>query len=288
MGFTDKIIRRPVLRADLLQERMLERDKFQTNSKQLSDLKSDPNIALDTAVVIPLVPIQVEVQSFNASSCKPKIKKIPNLNNGRKNKQIYAIIENMKHVSRVNGQENMFLITMTTVLPVLAKELTKRINSMNRILKTRFVARIRILEQGKEGGRWHVHFVAVIREHLRGPGAIETEKKFWKNKCKKYHFGRIDLRPVTDLARLGGYLTKNLSEQDPSGRKTRRVTYSQGWRIIFAKFSWARGISREYRLKMKEVYGEDTGIPVGYKLIFGILQRVLLEKMAKKKLTLKS
>jgi len=205
--------------------------------------------------------------------------KITVTSNGRARKQIYAVRENIKHLVGKFGLENLAFITLTTQDLITPKELNVRFNSLSREWKNRFDQWLRILECGKNG-RWHIHAVAVLAKNSRGPGAVEIERIFWKKKAPQYHFGRIDLRPVTDPLGLARYLTKSFGEKNISGITIRKISYSQGWRVISADFAWRGGISKLYRQEMKKIFGEDNGLPVGCGLKFQILQQCIARKTA--------
>jgi len=242
---------------------------------ELNDLKIYEPRSTSRPILRPDRVLEIMSRRISGPEGRTVVGKKKVTSNGPTKKQVLALKENICFLASKFGLENMIFMTLTVPGPVTPFEISQKLNRMNRPLRQKFSAWVRVTEQGKNG-RWHTHLIAVLAKNLQGvPEAVKTEHVFWTRKARGYGFGRIDLRPVTDPQGLSSYLSKSFGKQDSSCRKTRRITYSQGWRIASDKFSWCRGIARVYRQNMKKLLGEDTGAPVGHALSFLILQQCL-------------
>ena len=159
-----------------------------------------------------------------------------------------------------HGRNHVAVLHLTFPDTVGNREAMDRLHSFQvGFLSSLFTERIWVLEKGKRGSRWHVHMIVVTPFDIRR----REERKRCRRKigkvCAAYGFGRITLEEIRTVPGLSRYLAKAFSDGMDYGIRYLRVCgYSKSARTATARFSWTSRCGREYRKKMRELFGDDA------------------------------
>lgn len=202
------------------------------------------------------------------------------------NKQIYALKQNLREMIRRYGLERVGLLTLTFKLqvpvPIAWKMLNNFFTGYFRKAYKRYVVILGISEET----RIHFHIITVFNVDIRTgtdftaiqkndySAAPATLKRLWKELRKKsrdYGFGkRTHLAPVYNEEAFIKYMAGNVrtayqyanenregNPWYPSRRRTRVLSYSQGWRSCSAQHNSVVGAS-PWRMRLK-IIGRAIG-----------------------------
>jgi hypothetical protein len=228
------------------------------------DPKSRGNgTGLRRTAALPALPCQ------NSNNCTKDLGRLQS--NHRKT--AFALAENVGWMCRHFGLGRVGFLTLTFADQVLSpSEAQRRYRSLRvHVLKTRYVAFLRVFERQKSG-RIHYHLLVVLREEIRSGfnfpeaasgtyrsanEALRREWAFWRATAKRYGFGRTELLPVqkTDEAigrYVGKYIAKHIGARQEADKGVRLVDYSLGWKQVSTRLAWNSPGSWCWRSKLRQ------------------------------------
>jgi hypothetical protein len=169
------------------------------------------------------------------------------------------------------GIEKVGFLTLTFSDHILEpKEAQRRMHSLTtHVLRPRYGRVIRVIERQKSG-RIHYHLLVSLPSDIRTGAdfdafalgeyrsankALRDEWAFWRKTAKLYGFGRTELLPIKSSKEaigryVGKYIAKHIDQRQPRDKGVRLVSYS-GHKVANTYFSWAGGLSKEWRKKLK-------------------------------------
>ncbi len=226
---------------------------------------------------------------------------------GSEKRTVFALVANVAWLVENLGLERVGFLTLTTAdtLNYWTREgwreaLSRFANFRRRAVPTIFGSAARwvcVAEPQRRGAiHWHlviecpgdirtgVDFAAFKREdYSSAPKVLRSLWSQLRDFCPRYDLGRHELMPIRETGKtlanyVGKYITKSVQREWVEGKfeglrrppKTRRVRYSQGWRVATTRIAWVNGGGRIWRQGLARLAKElNIKEMSGFKILFG-------------------
>jgi hypothetical protein len=156
-------------------------------------------------------------------------------------KQIDALRQNVARFITLAPPDRYVFLVLTVAKTIKERELSKRLEKLQRCVFTGYVAHYLRLTEYQSRGAPHVHILAITDKP--GEYGIPDIRKRLRKSARRCGFGEWYARPVRNLEALPAYFTKMFRNGAlPARRRGERphlISYSRGWpKAATTKFAW--------------------------------------------------